>query len=260
MATRFGKSELILLNYYMTHPDKENIIFPEEKYRYIRDCSGFFLPDNELLKKYCKKSTEIIANSDLIFTIWYQADEYNAIKYAPNAILAHWLPIAAPLYNYEDPWVQYLEGKKVLVIHPFEETIISQHKRLDKIFPNSKLAPKFELTTLKTVQTLGEGYKNYNFKNWFEALEYMYQEIDKKDFDIALVAGGAYSFFLADYVKKIGRQSINMCGATQLLFGIKGSRWDSMGIYNDYWVRAKKEDLPKGMDEYVKAKKNLAYW
>ena len=261
LATRFGKSELFLLNYYFNSPDKENIVFPEESYWPIRDLSGFFLPTNDLLLRYCKMTTEIIKNADLIFTIWYGDDEENALKYAKDsAKFAHWLPISSSLFYCSEPWTQYLEGKKVLVIHPFEKTIKSQHKIYEKLFKNPKLAPKYELLTLKTIQTLGNGYKNYNFKNWFEALEYMYDEIDKKDFDIAIVSGGAYSFFLANHIKEIGKQAINMCGATQLLFGIKGQRWDSAHIYNDYWVRPEPEDLPKNLDNYIRGEGNLAYW
>lgn len=37
------------------------------------------------------------------------------------------------------PWTLALEGKKVLVVHPFAETIKSQYARIDKVFPPPRI-------------------------------------------------------------------------------------------------------------------------
>ena len=47
-----------------------------------------------------------------------------------------------------------------------------------------------------------------------------------------------------------------MGGATQLLFGIKGKRWDDMGIYNGYWVRPDETERPKGLEKVEEG----CYW
>ena len=82
----------------------------------------------------------------------------------------------------------------------------------------------------------------------------MQKEIDKVDFDVALIGCGAYGFALANYVKKKGKVAIHIGGATQLLFGIKGGRWVNnpshypylhKKVFNEYWVFPPKEDLPK---------------
>ncbi len=69
----------------------------------------------------------------------------------------------------------------------------------------------------------------------------MQDEISKEDYDICLIGCGAYGFFsLAAYVKRCGKQAIHMGGALQLLFGIKGKRWDNKGqsqFYNKYWCQ-----------------------
>lgn len=65
------------------------------------------------------------------------------------------------------------------------------------------------------------------YLNWFETLEYMKGEVAKADFDVALIGCGAYAFPLASYVKRLGKKSVITAGATQLLFGIKGARWDN---------------------------------
>jgi glycerol-3-phosphate dehydrogenase len=48
----------------------------------------------------------------------------------------------------------------------------------------------------------------------------------KKDYDVALIGCGAYGLPLASHVKRKGKQSIHLGGGLQLLFGIKGKRWD----------------------------------
>lgn len=156
-------------------------------------------------------------------------------------------------------WMRALEGKKVLVIHPFARTIQSQYQRREKIYPpHFGILPEFELTVIKAVQTLG--YKDPNFKDWFEALDYMKSEIDKVDYDICLLGCGAYGFPLAAHCKRMGKQAIHLGGILQLLFGIKGKRWETdpgyvndypyaKTYYNDYWVRASIEETPKKANE-----------
>lgn len=111
---------------------------------------------------------------------------------------------------------------------------------------------------IKAVQSLGEG--DSRFSDWFEALRWMENEIDKRDYDVCLIGCGAYGLPLAAHVKRRGKQAIHLGGALQLLFGIKGKRWEDpmygvkewripQGSYssliNEYWVRPDSTDTPK---------------
>lgn len=51
----------------------------------------------------------------------------------------------------------------------------------------------------------------------------MKDEIDKRDYDIALIGCGAYGFPLAAHIKRSGKKAVHLGGALQLLFGIKES-------------------------------------
>jgi hypothetical protein len=68
----------------------------------------------------------------------------------------------------------------------------------------------------------------------------MKYEIDKLDFDIAIIGCGAYGFPLAAYVKQIGKKAIHLGGAVQYLFGIKSKAFDNNNklnyLSNEYWV------------------------
>ena len=120
---------------------------------------------------------------------------------------------------------------KVLVIHPFATTIRNQYARKNLVFPNDFL-PDFELHTVKAVQTAA-GEVDIRFETWFDALQYMKDEMDKIDYDAAIIGCGAYGMLLA--------------GATQILFGIMGKRWENTTRHavNEYWVRPLEEETPK---------------
>ena len=117
------------------------------------------------------------------------------------------------------------------------------------------------IITLKAVQSIGGTEK---FSTWFDALDYMKQQIDGIDFDIALIGCGAYGMPLAAHIKRSGKQAIHFGGSLQLLFGIRGKRWetseygktyftDGIGKYpslvNNYWIRPYETSKFKGAEK-----------
>ncbi len=166
------------------------------------------------------------------------------------------------------PWSRALDGKKVLVVHPFAESIKSQYKKRKYLFKVQDTLPDFKsLDVIKAIQSIGGDSNGY--KDWFEALEYMMSEIDKHDYDVCLIGCGAYGFPLAAHVKRMGKQAIHMGGSLQLLFGIMGNRWDHdephyengvfiyyAGLENEYWVRPSASERPKSH----KVVENSCYW
>ncbi len=114
----------------------------------------------------------------------------------------------------------------MLVIHPFENTIRKQYEKKDLLFENPDVLPDFKLLTLKAVQSIGN--KSNGFGDWFEALDFMYDEALKRDFDVAILGCGAYGLPLAARLKQAGKQVIHLGGSVQILFGIKRNRWDTI--------------------------------
>lgn len=224
--------------------------------------AGFFPSDNEeALKKFYELMVDCMPDVDVLQSWCYNERFFS--KELKNAIKVD-REISTPLLT-DKPWTLALKDKKVLVVHPFAETIVNQYKRIDKVFPTTTILPQFELKVLKAVQTAG-GNKT-NFKDWFEALKYMENEIDKIDFDICLLGCGAYGFPLASHIKRRGKQAIHLGGGLQLLFGIKGRRWETVSeyidkfpyaktYYNEYWVRPSKEETPIN----AKGVENSCYW
>lgn len=220
--------------------------------------AGFFPNDYAQLKKFSGIMKDSIEFLDYLAVWNLPMEEYYIKKYSKQNLATSRLRYFEPWYS-ENPWTKSLEGKRVLVIHPFTDTIKSQYSKREYIFDNPNLLPEFELYTVKAVQTIA-GTKDLRFSSWFDALEYMFVEAMKIDFDVALIGCGAYGFPLAAKLKKAGKKAIHMGGVLQVLFGIEGARWDNdtvvSSLYNDYWVRPSDSEKPKNFG----AVESGCYW
>ena len=257
MVARYGSTEMLAICGFL---DKKNHLkrnIPDSTIEQMERWSGFFPKEKELLECFCEMMIEQSINADLL-GIWNQMDVFMVERYAKNASICK-LSAIEPWYTPSGPWTAALKGKKVLVIHPFSETILNQYKKRELIFPGTEILPLFELYTIKAVQTLA-GEPDKRFSNWFEALDWMFDEAMKVNFDVAILGCGAYGFPLAARLKREGKIAIHMGGAVQLLFGIKGKRWDNHPViskfYNDNWVRPNSSEKPKGASKV----ESVCYW
>lgn len=268
MISRLGSTETnIILNYKSIVSEKpflgkvfrfivSNIGLPvwdEKCFHYCERFSGIFPPTKEILSAFSKLYLQDMQEMDLIGSFQY-GEKYLPLR--EDLQYVH-LEMLYPFFV-KEPWTRALKGKKVLVIHPFENTIRSQFSQRELLFDNQDVLPDFELYTLRAIQTLGGG--NDHFKNWFEALHYMEQKITEIDFDICLLGCGAYGLPLAAFIKRMGKKAFHIGGGLQLLFGIKGKRWDDNAyhwpdlpqidtnyskLYNSNWVRASESETPQ---------------
>jgi hypothetical protein len=207
--------------------------------------AGFFPKDEELLKEYCHLAIDLYKELDLLCIMNSVAEGFIIQEYCKNASLTR-LPVVDPLRT---EWTSVLAGKKVLVVHPLAETIEYQYNNARKsLFPNTSILPEFDLQTIKAIQTIA-GEKDERFSTWFEALDFMTDKALSKEYDVALVGCGAYGLPLAARIKRNGKKAVHMGGCLQLLFGIRGARWDARPEYlsfvNDSWIRPSMFDVPK---------------
>lgn len=211
-------------------------------------CCGFFPAKDELLDKFSEMYFEDIKEADLLWSMWqskYEDRLYHDC--CPNTELALYDDTGFPI-NEPFPWTSALEGKKVLVIHPFEKSIQKNYKQRNKLFTNKNFLPDFELITLKAVQTIADN-REIQYKDWFEALDSMKKSMGQIDFDIALIGAGAYGFPLGAYAKKLGKKAFHVGGMLQLYFGIRGKYYDQFNYHNIYWTRPIDEEKPRGFEK-----------
>lgn len=211
----------------------------------ISTLSGFFPTDDDNLKRFCETYIEAISNADIV-SLWGVGAESKVVHRSCKFAKFTELHALEPYY-FSNPWSAALEGKKVLVVHPFKESIENQYANRTLIFPGTSILPEFaSLTCIQAVQSIAG--ENTEYETWFDALKYMQKQILDVDFDVAIIGAGAYGLPLAAYCKRIGKQAVQMSGATQLLFGIKGKRWDAHPViskfYNDAWIRPNSNETP----------------
>lgn len=214
----------------------------------LQNNAGFFSDNfgiNEV-EKFCKLYLKYIPQMDVCGSFEYYERFLPFKKECKNFQLETLYPFLV-----ERSWMRALKGKKVLVIHPFKDSIEKQYLKREKLFKNGDWLPEFSsLIVIKAIQSAaGEGSC---FKNWFEALDFMKSEIDKVDFDVAIIGCGAYGLPLAGYCKEIGKKAIHLGGGVQLLFGIKGKRWEEQytescyrDLFNEYWCYPSDGERPK---------------
>ena len=122
------------------------------------------------------------------------------------------------------PWTHNLLGKKVLIVSPF---ISSMKKQIDNKFKMFKDKDIFlegqEFIFYKCFQTSAG---NHLHKSWAETFQIMCDDIEKLDFDIALLSCGGYGEPLSYFIHNNLKKSAIYVGANlQLYFGIGGKRW-----------------------------------
>lgn len=266
---RFGSIELdTICTYLSIYADKNHIVKKVFEYityktkhpfywsrgirRSICNNAGFFpekivcgAPSKRgilMLDRLAKLYLECIPHLDVLVS-WCK-NESMIMNKIPNAKIIGLYSLES--YHFKNPWTRALKGKKVLVVHPLANTIEMQYQKREKLFKNPDVLPEFDLQTIKAVNSAA-GNNVLEYKDWFEALDGMKKQISEKDFDIALLGCGAYAFPLAKYIKDLGKKSVTLCGSLQVLFGIKGKRYDNdygPRFYNEHWVYPSPSDRP----------------
>lgn len=234
MVARFGSTEILALTNYLGVVEKHNSIgkyvqgkqfawwWEENVKEQMTKWSGFFPSSEENLMKFGNLMLEDMTQVDILGS-WLREEQIMIDEYCLK--LQKVTLLALEPYWAAKPWTRALEGKNVLVIHPFASLIESQYaEKRELLFQDKRVLPSFELKTLQAVQSIGG---ESDFEDWFEALDWMKNRMDATDYDIALIGCGAYGFPLAAHAKRMGKQSVHLGGALQLLFGIKGKRWEN---------------------------------
>lgn len=270
MIARFGAFELsTMINYLGVNNPYHSVLkyiegkqlewwWNESLLKHLNINAGFFPTNHESVSRFCALMLSDAKQLDLLGT-WTDKEKWiaNELK---DVQCAH-LRLLEPFWA-DKPWTRCLKGKRIVVVHPFDKDIISQYNNhRAQLFSNPDTLPTFaSLRVVKAVQSLN-GASNKKFNDWFEALHWMEQEIDKEDYDVALIGCGAYGFPLGAYVKRQGKKALHLGGALQLLFGIRGKRWEDpnygvqawgipygsySNLMNEFWIRPGKNMKPQG--------------
>lgn len=271
MIARVGSTEMTCISNYLGVKGGRDLSgyikgsaqpwwWEEGRIMQMQNWSGFFPPTINKIEQFCDLMLNDISYVDVLGS-WLPEERYLE-KELKNAKKVRFIYLD-PFWS-KQPWTRALKDKKVLIVHPFAETIQSQFKKRELLFKDN-LLPSFDLKTVKAVQSIA-GNKT-GFSDWFEALDYMKNEIDKIDYDVCLIGAGAYGLPLAAHVKRMGKKGFHIGGSLQLLFGIRGKRWENPeyasgaklnypALFNEHWIRPGEQEKPKNSDKV----EDNCYW
>jgi hypothetical protein len=141
-------------------------------------------------------------------------------------------------------WLCSLQGKRVLVVSPFDGTIQKQIPHLAEVWPMSDWMRGTEFCSVPFPYLIDEGCP----ETWWEVYNRLGEIVSKGNYDVALFGCGGLGLPFAHLAKKAGRVGIHLGGHLQLVFGIYGQRhleqeWHRKHI-NEAWVRPGGHEVP----------------
>tara|TARA_R100000951_G_scaffold17677_2_gene14097 strand:- start:67 stop:885 length:819 start_codon:yes stop_codon:yes gene_type:complete len=231
--------------------NKNNNIYDEMKTN-----AGFFCKDKskelEVYKIWKNKYIKSILNCDLNLDV-VTCNSFQILGQLLNN-LNHWLPSLAYIET-PDWWIESVINEyqgTIGIVSYFKEDIENQIKVLDKIWPKHNIKNKF--IVVKSLNTI-KGNEPSDFDSFTE----VYNDLEKRvlkeqEPKLWLVSAGCYGLPLCNAIKNDGRKAIYVGGLLQILFGLKGKRWDTRKevnrFYNKHWkyptIKPKNGELVEG--------------
>lgn len=221
--------------------------FNEEIRRTASINAGIFPTDDRGLSEFARIFFDAAKKVDVL-GIW----DVSAEKYILDCADKQVIPIPfLSLYPGINTWTAVLRGQRVLVVHPFSESIKEQYygTNRSKLFNNPSILPDYELITLQAVVSLAG--EETPFSSWREALLSMYSRVEAiaDSFDICLLGCGAYGLPLGEMIfSNLHKKVVHVGGSLQLLFGIKGSFFEAFELtkplINPFWIYPKPSETP----------------
>lgn len=240
---RIGASEGKILRHYLRERDgrQQGASYPTDCRLEIKTHSGFFYDTDEALDRFAK----LYVDATKLMTMrayWTPFDRDLVSLHRASCRLLDLDPFFTA-----QPWSAALVGRRVTVVSPFSDSIQAQYAKREKLFARPVL-PAFTLSTVTAPQTHCE--QNVEGQDWFRNLDAMVAAVKAQQPDIAIIGAGAYGLPAAAALFRSGVSAVVMGGATQLLFGIRGKRWENDRAYarimNEHWSRPLESEQPAG--------------
>jgi hypothetical protein len=162
----------------------------------------------------------------------------------------------APSINGAHHWMRSLNGKRVLVVSPFEATIKHQIPKLADVWSGAGWKPEIDFQVVRFPYLIDDGFP----EPWWEVHNRIGSVVAAGDYDVALFGCGGLGLPFAAMAKEAGRVGIQLGGQLQLLFGIYGRRhldqdWHRVSM-NSHWVSPDADEVPQS----AKRVENGCYW
>jgi hypothetical protein len=159
-----------------------------------------------------------------------------------------------PYYDSCTAWTREIRGK-FAVVSPFAVSIGKQWERRAAVWKSKQLWDE-SAECVPVRAGYGPGLSSSagawpaSVKDWKHAINHVVEQVILSGARVAIVGCGALSLPICAVLKFAGISAIHMGGATQILFGIRGRRWEThnviSGFFNDAWVVPSLDEIPSG--------------
>jgi hypothetical protein len=158
-------------------------------------------------------------------------------------------------YYASPPWTRALKEQCVAVVSSFALTMEEQLLFKDTIWKGrGEILPDADWKFIRSYYSpaLAQGRCGWpkEITSWSDAVAHLEKEVLKTGARVALLGCGGLAMPLALALKRRGLVAIVLGGAIQVLFGIKGRRWEKHEViskfWNDDWIFPKPEETPLG--------------
>jgi len=222
----------------------------EDIYSKIKTNAGFFGDD---IKKWKAMFLKSLINADLNLRV------YTCPSFVVCDQVISKLNIFIPTLPYIEKvefWfslINAIQSDKIGFVSYFKKDIERQVSKLKWIYPHKKDKAHCRKNTSQWRFIYSENTIAGNEpkdKTWFDVLDDLVARCLSQDCDIYFISCGCYGLILCDRLKEAGKKAIYIGGLLQLLFGLKGKRWDERDeikqYYNKYWIYP--QTKPEGWD------------
>lgn len=224
--------------------------------------AGLFPPDVSFYAEYARLFLAAVRELD-VMGLWgkgYGENEFQLINYfGLENMVTRFQNLHPDRSIPDDPTQCYLpmfRGKRILIVNPFGNLLAARATR--KVFEGvwSSSGKKFFDPASVEGLEFPYGFAHETWTRYATALDLMQEieaEIERRDFDVALIGAGGLGIPLAAHVKKMGKVGIMLGGHLQVLFGVKGRRWKETAVwrdtyFNEWWIDMPEQYRPKAGD------------
>ncbi len=267
LVSRFGTTESAFCLAFKSHTLNFTDSNLSNEIENLWKLSGVF-PKNELeLSNFFHRYTASAAATDL-FGVRRSSLEYSF--WQQEKLMHRYFSPKSKVFDIEEltpaleerVWLSALNGKRVLIVHPFETSILSQLSIFETHSHRPPWLPDSDFIIVRAPQSLSGSPTQWPSDNWTNLLDDLISRVRLESFDVALLGCGAYGLPLGAAIKEMGKPVIHIGGSLQLLFAIRGARWENDVLRGDssaqfpHWNWPDPSDTPLNSHEI----EGGAYW
>jgi hypothetical protein len=242
-------------------------VIPKHMLSILERNAGVFGGNDDVVQ-WCVEYMDAVKAADFMATGWYEP-----IKVREQRLLTGFtgkqvaLRSLEPYYWNEDVrWSRVLKGK-VCVVSSFADTIMKQVRNdmnagiWSKV--DGKMWDTIEWSAVRTGYApslaLGRASWSCDPSWWKDCVDYVVEEVLQTGARTVIIGCGGLGMIIGGRLKAAGKICIVLGGATQVLFGIKGRRWEThilSKLWGPDWVWPAVDETPGGASDVERG----CYW